>query len=174
MTRLRTANLLGAIAIAIVEHAERGAKHHPNETSSALAALNVIAFYDGCSNKTLSLGLGLSHTATVRLVDKLERSGLVRREVGADRRSVVLSLTEQGQQRAKHAMRDRSERLATLVDALAPEQQRQLDAIAATLLHAMVGSAADADHLCRLCDDAQCPLEQCPVHLKLSALDPAR
>jgi MarR family transcriptional regulator, negative regulator of the multidrug operon emrRAB len=80
MSKLRTANLLGALAGEIADRIEREGKLHPNETSSATAALNVIGFYEGCSNGALSRALGLSHTATVRLVDKLELSGLVRSE----------------------------------------------------------------------------------------------
>jgi hypothetical protein len=51
-------------------HGSSSGKAHPNETSSATAALNVIGFYDGCSNGALSQALGLSHTAADRLVDK--------------------------------------------------------------------------------------------------------
>src|SRR5882724_4448772 len=76
MTKLRTANLLGALAGEIAGRLERHGRIHPNETSSAAAALNVIGFYEGCSNSALSRALGLSHPATVRLVDKLEAAGL--------------------------------------------------------------------------------------------------
>ena len=94
MSKLRTANLLGALAGAIAERQERHGKAHPNETSSAAAALNVIGFYEGCSNGELAEALGLSHTATVRLVDKLEAGGLVISATGADRRAVALRLTK--------------------------------------------------------------------------------
>ncbi|WP_210332574.1 MarR family transcriptional regulator [Methylosinus sp. H3A] len=90
---LRTANLLAALALELTGRLERLPKRHPNETTSSLAALNVIGFYEGCSNNALSRALGLSHTATVRLVDKLEASGLVTSETGADRRFVSLRLT---------------------------------------------------------------------------------
>src|SRR5260370_40560355 len=72
MAKLRTANLLGALAMEIAGRLERHGRRHPNETSSAAAALNVIGFYEGCSNVALSRALGLSHTATVRPVDMLE------------------------------------------------------------------------------------------------------
>ena len=47
MTRLRTANLLGALAGEVVERMERPLKRHPNQTDSAAAALNVLGFWEG-------------------------------------------------------------------------------------------------------------------------------
>jgi MarR family transcriptional regulator, negative regulator of the multidrug operon emrRAB len=173
MSKLRTANLLGALAGEIADRIEREGKLHPNETSSATAALNVIGFYEGCSNGALSRALGLSHTATVRLVDKLELSGLVRSERGADKRAVALRLTRHGRESAPAVVHDRCLRLGDLIEVLTPRQRRQLDDIAEALLKSMVKAAQDADHICRLCDGAACPTRQCPVHQKAVALETA-
>ena len=173
MSKLRTANLLGALAGEIAGRIERHGKAHPNETSSAAAALNVIGFYEGCSNGALSRALGLSHTATVRLVDKLEAGGLVLSETGVDRRSVALRLTDLGRERARGALHERCMLLGDYIDFLTPEQRHQLDDIAETLLRSMVKAAQDADHICRLCDGAECPPDRCPVHLKAVALEAA-
>lgn len=173
MSKLRTANLLGALAGEIAERMERQGKLHPNETSSATAALNVIGFYEGCSNGALSRALGLSHTATVRLVDKLELAGLVHSETGVDKRSVALRLTDLGRQRARTVIHERCLRLGDFIDVLTPQQRRQLDDIAETLLKSMVEAAQDADHICRLCDGAACPPVRCPVHQKAVALETA-
>jgi MarR family transcriptional regulator, negative regulator of the multidrug operon emrRAB len=172
MSKLRTANLLGALAGEITDRIERQGRLHPNETSSAIAALNVISFYEGCSNGALSRALGLSHTATVRLVDKLELDGLVHSETGTDKRSVALSLTDRGRDRARSVIHERCLRLGDFVDALTPRQRRQLDEIAETLLKSMVEAAQDADHICRLCDGSACPTRRCPVHQKAVALEP--
>src|SRR4029077_5632420 len=144
MSKLRTANLLGALAGEIADRIERQGRLHPNETSSAIAALNVISFYEGCSNGALSRALGLSHTATVRLVDKLELDGLVHSETGTDKRSVALSLPDRGRDRARRVIHERCLRLGDFVDALTPRQQRQLDDIAEALLKSMVKAAQDA------------------------------
>jgi len=88
--KLRTANLLGALACEIAERLDERLKKHPNESDSAAAALNVISFYEGCSNNALSRALKLSHTTTVRLIDKLAAQGLVERRQAADRRAVSL------------------------------------------------------------------------------------
>jgi DNA-binding MarR family transcriptional regulator len=173
MSKLRTANLLGALAGEIADSIERAGKLHPNETSSATAALNVIGFYEGCSNGALSQALGLSHTATVRLVDKLELSGLVRSERGEDKRAVALRLTKLGRERARAAIHDRCLRLGDFIEVLTPRQRRQLDDIAEALLKSMVKAAQDADHICRLCDGTACPTRRCPVHQKAVALESA-
>jgi MarR family transcriptional repressor of emrRAB len=172
MSKLRTANLLGALAGEIAGRLERHGRLHPNETSSAAAALNVIGFYEGCSNGALSRALGLSHTATVRLVDKLELADLVLSETGADKRSVSLRLSDLGRERARAAVRERCLRLGDFIDVLTPQQRRQLDDIAEILLRSMVEAAQDADHICRLCDDSACPPGRCPVHQRAIALGP--
>lgn len=171
MSKLRTANLLGALAGELVGRLDQRGKTHSNQTTSAAAALNVIGFYEGCSNGALSEALGLSHTATVRLVDKLEAAELVASEPGTDRRAVALRLTREGRKRARAVVRDRCLMLCEIVEILTPEQRRQLDGIAESLLRALVKSAKEADHICRLCDEAECPPKRCPVHQKALALD---
>jgi MarR family transcriptional regulator, negative regulator of the multidrug operon emrRAB len=173
MAKLRTANLLGALAMEIAGRLERHGRRHPNETSSAAAALNVIGFYEGCSNGALSRALGLSHTATVRLVDKLEAADLVVSEPGADKRVVALRLTELGRERAHAGVHERCVLLGDVVDLLTPAQRQSLDEILEVLLKSMVRAAQDADHICRLCDGEACPPEQCPVHQKAVALEAA-
>jgi DNA-binding MarR family transcriptional regulator len=173
MSKLRTANLLGALAVEIADRLARHGKLHHNETSSATAALNVIGFYEGCSNGALSRALGLSHTATVRLVDKLEAAGLVLSEPGDDKRAVALRLTDLGRERARIAVHERCLLLGDAIDVLTAAQRQHLDGILETLLRSMVLAAQDADHICRLCDGEECPSEHCPVHQQAIALDAA-
>ncbi len=170
---LRTANLLGALALALMEGVERLSKHHPNETSSSMAALNVIGFYEGCSNNALSQALGLSHTATVRLVDKLEATGLVASVTGVDRRSVALKLTQSGRERAQELVSQRCRHLCGILDILSEDDRQHLSRISEILLKSLVLAASDADHICRLCDETSCPPDQCPVHNRAIAIGAA-
>jgi MarR family transcriptional repressor of emrRAB len=162
--KLRTANLLGALACEISERLGEQLKSHPNQTDSSAAALNVIGFYEGCSNVALSRALKLSHTATVRLVDKLEAAGLVKSKTGEDRRSVALSLTDAGRAHVKTMLKDRCVSLGHLVDKLSAKQQIQLESIMEILLRALTISTEEADYICRLCDEIACPQGTCPVH----------
>ena len=171
MSKLRTANLLGALAMEIAGRLERHGRLHPNETSSATAALNLIGYYEGCSNGALSRALGLSHAATVRLVDKLEAADLVISEPGADKRAVALRLTDVGRERVRHVVHERCVLLGDILDVLTPAQRQGLNQILETLLSSLVEAAQDADHICRLCDGEECPAERCPVHQRAVAFD---
>lgn len=173
MSKLRTANLLGAMAGQIAHRIGQHGLQHPNETSSTLAALNVIGMSDGCSNGALAQALGLSHTAAVRLVDKLEAGGFVSSTAGADKRFTTLRLTAAGRKRALASIRDRCVALGGFVDVLSAEQQAQLASISETVLRAMVDAAPDSWFICRLCDTAACPPDECPVHTKALALEHA-
>lgn len=171
MSKLRTANLLGALACEIAERLDQMLKDHPNATDSAAAALNVIGFYEGCSNNALSRALKLSHTTTVRLIDKLAAQGLVERREGTDRRAVSLFLTKRGREQARTVVRDRCLALGQVVDVLSERQRNQFDKLAEVLLRSLTTSAEEADHICRLCDDGACPASDCPVHQEALSLD---
>lgn len=174
MSKLRTANLLGALAGAVNDRLDAQLRSHPNQNSSAAAALNLIALYEGCSNAMLSAGLKLSHPATVRLVDKLEAAGLVESRTGAaDRRAVALFLTPGGQVRTREVLQQRCVALEAVIDLLTPDQRRQLDGIAETLLAALTTTPLEGGHICRLCDEVICPQDICPVHQKAVVLSAA-
>jgi len=164
--------LLGTIATAIDGRIQATLRQHPNQNTSSAAALKLISAFEGCSNRSLSQALKLSHPATVRLIDRLETTGLVDRRPGADRREVALHLTPAGQERARTLIDARSSALESIVDLLSAEQRQQLDAIAETLLSAMVSTPIDAAHLCRLCDETNCPPADCPVHTRAHELPP--
>ncbi|HYM04887.1 MAG TPA: MarR family transcriptional regulator [Stellaceae bacterium] len=155
---------MGAFAGEIVDRLARELKRHPNQTDSAAAALNVLSYYDGCSNARLAQVLRLSHPATVRLVDKLEADGLVRSRPGKDKRAVALHLTEAGRTRARAIIVARCAALAGVLDLLSTRDQALLARLLEKLLAALPENAEHADHICRLCDDIACPPRTCPVH----------
>lgn len=165
MSKLRTANLLGALSVAVADRLEDELKNHPNQTDSAAAALNLIGFYEGCTNGALSLSLGLSHTATVRLLDKLVNEGLVeRRAAPHDQRAVALYPTKRGRARAREILETRCVTLSDTIVPLTTAEERQLARLLEKLLRSITKTAADADHICRLCDETACPAGICPVH----------
>lgn len=170
MTRLRTANLLAALSGEVSQALDRGLKAHPNQTTSSAAALNVLGFWEGCSNAELARVLGLSHTATVRLVDKLEAQGLVDSRPGEDRRFVSLHLTPAGREHVKGLLTARCAAVATVTDVLTPAEQDQLGGLLEKLLIGLVTDEFKASHICRLCDEVACPPDNCPVHVALERL----
>lgn len=164
MSRLRTANLLAALAGDVTGLLDARLKSHPNQTSSSAAALNVLGFWDGCSNAELSRVLGLSHTATVRLVDKLEAEGWVVAGPGADRRSVALSLTAAGKARAGELLKGRCAAVAEVIEVLSDHEQDTLARLLEKLLAPRATDDFRAAHICRLCDETACPPQDCPMH----------
>jgi len=169
MSRLRGANLLGALACAVSERLEARLKQHPNETDSAAAALNLIGMLEGCSNAALSQALKLSHPATVRLVDRLEAEDLVESRQGKDRRFVALYLTRKGRERVVSVLQDRCMALDGVLDVLNEAERETFEELCSRLLAAMTTSAIEGAHICRLCDDGVCPPGDCPVHQRIIA-----
>ncbi len=170
MTRLRTANLLGALAGEVAERIERRLRDHPNQTDTSAAALALISYYEGMSNADLARGLGLSHPATVRLADKLEAAGLIETRPGRDRRFVAFHLTEAGRERARRILTERCAAIAEVIDPLSPAEQAQFAGLLERMLRAVTQSVDGAVHICRLCDGIVCPEDTCPVHQAALAL----
>ncbi len=107
----------------------------------------------------------LSHSGTVRLVDRLEGGGLVERRRGADQRSTALLLTPSGRRAARQVLRHREARLQFIVSLLTDDQQSQLVDAAERVLGEL-GARPDAEQrICRLCDVDACGRSrgECPV-----------
>lgn len=164
--RLRTANILGALTLAISDKLLTQLKEHSRQNDTSAAALNVIACAGGISNGQLCTALGITHSATVRLLDKLVESSLVEVRTGSDKRAVAIFLTSMGRDRVSEVLEGRSEILGGIVDLLNFEQRNQLNSIAETLLAQFTEGPVHSMQICRLCDGVTCPTDRCPVHLK--------
>src|SRR5947208_6967587 len=93
------ANLLGALALAVDDRmadAVVAAAGHSVTAATALSALDHLRVLEAPSIERLSQALGLTHSGTVRLVDRLEEGGYARRQRGADGRSAAVLLTPAG------------------------------------------------------------------------------
>jgi DNA-binding MarR family transcriptional regulator len=80
--------------------------------------------------------LQLTSGAVTNRVSQLERKGLVSRELDpTDRRSVLVTLTDAGRERALHVFGVKTQTEQNLLGALAPDRQRDVnDALRAILL----------------------------------------
>ena len=164
MTRMRTANLLATFAGEVTERVTAEVKNHPNQTDSAAAALNVIGFWEGCTNAELSRALRLSHTATVRLVDKLEARGLVESRSGKDKRAVHFYLTKEGEAAVQPILMARCAAVDGYLGALTAAEQDQLAGLLDKLMRPLATDGFAISHICRLCNLTACPPDQCPMH----------
>ena len=162
----RDANLLGALSLAVadrLEAATRAAAAHGGSAPAALAALDT--FLDGSSIDTMRKPLGLTHSAAVRLVDRLAVAGLVRRAAGEDGRSVRVFLTPAGRHSAAQVQESRMRALAKVLAPLDAAEREQLTQAHEKMLASLTTGREDAGRICRLCDSGACGHKEgrCPV-----------
>lgn len=159
----RTANLLGALALALADRMTDEAEARAELGAAAPAALVSLGVAPGTSIGALAMTIGLTHSATVRLVDRLAEAGLVERQGGDDKRVVGLRLTRKGAARRRAILAARKAVMATALSALPEDDQERLTGMIEVVLAHMVRSRRDADFICRLCDEEACPDDRCPV-----------
>ena len=160
----RQANLLGALAIAVVDRLHQARADDDGRGLTATAALNHLRLRPGHNIDFLARLLHISHPAAVRLVDRLEADGLLeRRPDEDDTRSRALVLTPAGQRAALAAARKRLKILDQMLSPLTAAERRQLEPVMEKLLGALTADRWDARHICRLCDIPACAMPACPV-----------
>lgn len=162
-TSARTANLLGAAALALTDLAVTGATAAAGVSPSAAAALVVLSATAGLSVTELGHRVGLSQSATARMTDSLEQSRLVTRHPGPGR-YVTVRLTAAGRQAAFDLLTARGASLTDVLAALDDDEQEALAALLAKLLARLYGDIGSTELICRLCDRASCTANAtCPV-----------
>lgn len=163
-TSPRDANLLGALGIvltdALADAAQLGGGATP---AAALVALHGTSA--GGTIDALAGRIGLSHSGTVRLVDRLSRDGLVERRRGADQRSAALVLTPQGRRAARSVLSRREANMQVLLGLLTDDQRSAAIELAEALLGAVGYEERTEGRVCRLCDLEACGRRRgrCPV-----------
>lgn len=165
----RTANLLGALGIALAD-----AQNEQLSASSGLkptdaAALNAIGLAPGCNISMVRVTLGITHPGTVRTVDRLVAAGLVGRRAGVDGRTVSLHLTAEGEHVWQQQSDARLRWLDRTVAQLSSEERADVERVASALLSALTGDWESSERICRLCDERRCPQNRCPVTLAVKS-----
>jgi DNA-binding MarR family transcriptional regulator len=168
MTKERTANIVGALALAIADSVLREAEAKAPEAGPAAAAISLLAHEPGMSVDRLRRALGLSHPGAVRLVDRLEKEGVVIRKASEhDGRAVALHLTEAGRKTCAKIRAARRGSLGRMLDALSADERATLSNLTEKMLKALIENVDHAYSVCRLCDEVACV--DCPVEDALSA-----
>ncbi|MBK5222145.1 MAG: MarR family transcriptional regulator [Acidimicrobiia bacterium] len=158
----RVENLLGAIAIAVGDEIREAVEGAAGHGSGGPAALSSLVDRPGQSIESLRRTLSLSHSATVRLVDRLEDDGLVMRRPAVDGREVGLVLTARGRRRAMRVHQQRRAVLSRAVAGLSTQERRELEATLERLVRTQAVVHDDPRPICRLCEMNVCPLRSCP------------
>jgi MarR family transcriptional repressor of emrRAB len=159
----RTANLLGATALAVNDVVLVDAARRAGVSSSGAAALVVLSVSPGLYVTELGRRVGLSQSAAARMVDTLEGDGLVVRRRRAGRK-VSLTLTLLGERTARTLFDARGTPLAEIVGVLRDDERAALARLLGKLLAGLYERVGDADVMCRLCDRGSCVRDAvCPV-----------
>lgn len=161
----RTANLLGATALATTDLTLAGATRAVNLSASGAAALVSLSAHPGLSVTELGRRVGLTQSAAARMVDGLEADGLVeRRPSPLVKRVTTVHPTRAGRQAARRLLAARSSPLTDVVAALDEDEQTTLAELLSKLLGRLYDQVGDAQYMCRLCDRRCCTAEaSCPV-----------
>ena len=159
----RTANLLGATALAVSDAFLAGATGAAGTSASGAAALVVLDASPGLSVTELGRRVGLSQSAAARMVDALEAARLAERRPAVGR-WVTVQLTPEGTRAVRQLLAARRAPITELISALDDAEQDTLAGLLAKLLTRIYGEVGDNELICRLCDRASCTAHAvCPV-----------
>jgi MarR family transcriptional repressor of emrRAB len=160
------ANILGALSLLIQDRVESAWQTELDLSPMAAAAIVQIDNDPGSSIELIASHIGLTHSATVRLVDKLVERGLVEKDrARKDARAQSLTLSKAGKRVAQqlHAVRNRV--IDGLLSDLDPGQRKGLEEAIRAILHRSVEPGREADVTCRVCDDRRCTPDICPIRV---------
>jgi len=156
MDEMSLANKLAALALAVTEAMLSGVE---DLAPSAIAALISIREGDPMSIGEIAAVVGLTHSAAVRLVDRLEKEWLVRRQrrVG---REVMVEITSRGRRRAQQLQENRLAAMARVLAPLSGEERAALDGLVDRVIGGIAPATVPAARFCRMCrrDGCDCGL----------------
>src|SRR5215210_1767327 len=123
----RSANLFGTVGLAVSDRTRSAGEEELGLGGSApIAVVALSTFLADRPLDEIAGAFGITASAVVRLVDRLEAAGLAQRRPGPDGRRVSVSLTAKGDRRAKAILARRERELDTVLDVLSADERRQL------------------------------------------------
>jgi DNA-binding MarR family transcriptional regulator len=170
MQQRTLANRLAAFATLLHEavHAETD-----ELSQSAVAALLTLRHNGPTAIQDIARVIGLTHSATVRLVDRLEKDWLVRR-LTRKGREVRVEVTARGRRRAGTYQDRRIAAAETLIAVLDGTERDALLRALDKMLEVPVDGEASAERICRSCDRDGCRAEGCPVEAAAERFEAAK
>ena len=154
-----TLDLLGAAALAI--SGAVWAALGPEQSDAA--ALNVVLAEPGISIGGLAQALGLSHSAAVRVADRLQAQDLITRDGTGPGRTIAVKITERGRRQAADAVARRAQVLQQATSGLTAAQRQSLSGLLQQVVLNLAGDQAAIERACRLCDQKRCLARGCPL-----------
>ena len=121
-------------------------------TLSQLQALTHVAERGKSSVGAIAEGLGVTHPAAVKLVDKLVRKSLVTRGVAAaDHRQSEIGITDEGRRLVNGVRHERAQRLTRVLDRMSVEERQALIGGLQAFVTAALRDEGALDTLCASC-----------------------
>lgn len=161
----RTANLLGAAALALTDLTLDAATTPGRLSPSSAAALLSLLAAPGLSVSELGRRVRLTQPAAARMVDALEAEGIVEKAPSAENRRLMrVWLTSEGEKLAGQMLGERNAPLREVVAGLDDSEQRALTAVLEKILTQLHDTTGHGQRICRLCDRGSCTRTAlCPV-----------
>jgi DNA-binding MarR family transcriptional regulator len=161
-----TANVLGALALRLHDRMSAAVAEAADAPESGATTLSWLSQFAARPQVgLLHRMLGLTPSGAVRLVDRLEADGHLRRGPGADGRSTSVTLTTSGRRVARRVAAARLEVLENALSVLSDAERETLDALVSRVLVGLKRDSTGTRFMCRLCDATACGHAEgaCPV-----------
>ena len=152
-----------ALSVAVFDRVNAATAAEVGLGGAAAAALLCVDQEPGMTIDQLATLVGVSGSGAVRLVDRLDGSGLVERRAGTDGRTRHLYVTTPGRRAARRTFQRRNEMLDAILTPLDDNDRRDLQRVTDKMLAGIEDDTPQVAHLCRLCDLGDCPEGTCPV-----------
>lgn len=162
----RAGNLLGALSLSVADRTSDAVGDAAGQSQTAAIALSALhQFLDDPSVDLLRRVLGLTPSGTVRLVDRLEEAGYVKRRPGRDGRELSLRLTASGRRAAERVAAARGDVLEEALSTLSPSERRTFEHTLERVLPGLMRGPGATRWMCRLCHMGACGRDEgrCPV-----------
>ena len=160
--RISALNQLAAFALAINDETDSALSEQFGRTPSEIETLILVRHCETFTVGWLAEVLALTHSAAVRIVDRLQRDELINRVQQSNRRFVGLILTSKGIELADKILRARQETLESLACDVSDSSLEK----ALPLIKRILSKHSDHETVsyrrCRLCDEISCGTN-CPV-----------
>jgi DNA-binding MarR family transcriptional regulator len=154
----RRRNLVGAFALALSDRIRGEVEAASGLNFEAAAALATVAQQPGGTVESLRQAIGRSHSATVRIVERLVEADLVERRAATRGPALALTVTAAGRTRAREMLAARALAIDTVLAGLDPASAAAVDAIDALVQDGLTRLAdlPEGVTVCRLCDKGIC------------------